>query len=189
MKEKLENLYKEGIDELKAIGIDFEDEKNIGKIDIAFSKRNNKRYGCCKQEKPDKSTAYKIKRRLYYRKYNLHHIEISKWVMQLNDDKIKNTIIHELIHCLPDCNNHGKEFKKYAEIVNQKLGYNIARLGDKKQDFEESNLQFEEENYYKYKIQCSSCGQVYYRKRLLKNFSKKYRCGKCKGKLVIIENK
>lgn len=190
MEEKLKTLYKECVEELKSIGINVEDEKDIGKIDISFSKRNNKRYGCCRQEKPDKLSVYKVKKRLYYKKYNLHHIEISKWVMQLRDDKIKNTIIHELIHCLPNCNNHGKEFKKYSKIINQNLGYNISRLGDKKQDFEESNLKFKDElNEYKYKIQCSSCNQIYYRKRLLKNFVKKYRCGRCKGKLIIIEEK
>ena len=29
--------------------------------------------------------------------------------------KIKNTIMHEIIHCFPYCNNHGSEFKKYAK--------------------------------------------------------------------------
>ena len=37
-----------------------------------------------------------------------------------------------------------------------------------------------------YKIKCKDCGQIYYRKRLNKNFTKKYRCGKCKGKLELI---
>ena len=35
-------------------------------------------------------------------------------------------------------------------------------------------------------IKCKECGQLYYRKRLNKNFTKKYRCGKCKGKLELI---
>ena len=39
---------------------------------------------------------------------------------------------------------------------------------------------------YKYKIKCKDCGQIYYRKRLNKNLIKKYRCGKCKGKLELI---
>ncbi len=189
MEEKLEKLYRECIEELKSINIILEDEKNIGKIDINFSKRNNKRYGCCKQEKPDKLSAYRTRKRIYFRRFFVHHIEVSKWVMELNDEKIKNTIIHELIHCLPDCNNHGKEFKKYAKIINEKLGYNISRLGDKKQDFEDSNIEFNE-NYikYNYKIKCEKCNQVYYRLRIARNFTKKYRCGKCKGKLIVLES-
>lgn len=186
MEEKLQKLYLECIEELKSININL-DEGIIGKIDIAFSKRKTKRYGCCKQEDPDKTTAYRKRRIIHYRKYNKHHIEISKWLMDLNDDIIKNTIIHEIIHCMPDCNNHGSEFKKYSKLINEKLGYNISRLGNKQEDYEKSNLEFEQEMpKYKYIIVCEKCGLIYYRQRMVKNFTKKYRCGKCKGKLSII---
>lgn len=184
MEEKLDKLYKECLEELKSINIINFDE--IGEIDISFAKRKTKRYGCCKQEEPDKSTAYREKRIIHYRKYNKHHIEISKWLMDLNDDIIKNTIIHEIIHCLPDCNNHGKEFKKYSKLINEKLGYNITRLGNKKEDYEKSNLEFNENQKIKYIIACENCGLIYYRQRMAKNFTKKYRCGKCKGKLRIL---
>ena len=112
MEKKLDKLYKECLKELKSINIDMSE---CGEITISFSKRNSKRYGCCKQEEPDLSTRYyeKIGRRRYirYKKYAKHHIEISKWLMELDDKIIKNTIMHELIHCIPNCNNHGKEFK------------------------------------------------------------------------------
>lgn len=185
MEEKLEKLYEECLKELKSIDIDL-DEKTVGEIDISFSRRKTKRYGCCKQEEPDKSTAYREKRIIHYRRYNKHHIEISKWLMDLNEDIIKNTIIHEIIHCLPDCNNHGKEFKKYSKLINEKLGYNITRLGNKKEDYEKSNLKFIENPQIKYIIACENCGLIYYRQRMAKNFTKKYRCGKCKGKLRIL---
>ena len=124
MEEKLKKLYNECKIELNNIGIDLSEE-NIGQIDIKFAKRKTKRYGCCRQEEPDKKTAYRKNRKLYYKKFNKHHIEISKWLMGLNDEIIKNTIIHEIIHCLPDCNNHGKQFKMYAKLINEQLGYNI----------------------------------------------------------------
>lgn len=185
MEQKLKKLFNETIIELNKIGINFE---NVGLIDIKISKRNNKRYGCCKQEEPNKQTAYLYRGKVYYKSFNKHHIEISRWVLDLNDEIIKNTIIHELIHCLPGCNNHGREFKKYASIVNNKLGYNISRLGDKEKDFEKSNIEYKQnEKNYKYKICCIECNQLYYRKRLAKNFLAKYRCGKCKGKLKILE--
>ena len=184
MEEKLDKLYKECLEELKSINIINFDE--IGEIDISFAKRKTKRYGCCKQEEPDKSTAYREKRIIHYRKYNKHHIEISKWLMDLNGDIIKNTIIHEIIHCLPDCNNHGKEFKKYSKLINEKIGYNITRLGNKKEDYEKSNLEFNENQKIKYVIACENCGLIYYRQRMAKNFTKKYRCGKCRGKLRIL---
>lgn len=184
MKQKLEKLYNECIQELKSINIiDFNE---IGEINIEFSKRKTKRYGCCKQELPDKATAYRKNRIIHYRKYKKHNIEISKWLMELNDDIIKNTIMHEIIHCFPDCNNHGKNFKMYAKIINEKLGYDISRVGNKEEDYKKSNLEYKDETLKtRYKIVCKDCGLIYYRQRLSKNFERKYRCGKCKGKLMI----
>lgn len=190
MEEKLNNIYNECLKELKDIGIDILNNKNVGVIDINISKRNNKRYGCCKQEAPDKSSKIVekkgFKKIVKYQIYKKHHIEISPWVLKLNNDIIKNTIIHELIHCLPYCNNHGKEFKKYAKYINQNLGYNIATLGNKKEDYIKSNIQYNENELYKYKIICNKCGQEFYRKRLNKNFLRKYRCGKCGSKFSVI---
>lgn len=186
---KLEELYLECIKELKSIGFEFLNKE----INIQISKRNNKRYGCCKPEKPYESYK-KIEKKgfryiIKYENYQKYTIEISPWVMELKEEIIKNTIIHELIHCMPYCTNHGKEFKQYAKIVNEKLGYNITRTGNKQEDYQKSNIEYEAKNDYKYKIQCKKCGQIYYRKRLKKSFTKKYRCGKCKGKLIIVKNK
>ena len=114
-----------------------------------------------------------------YDVFKKHHIEISKWVMELEDSIIKNTIMHELIHCMPYCNNHGTEFKKYANLINKNYGYDISRVGNKKKDFEKSNVEFKETEKYNYKIICKGCKQEFYRQRLNKNFTRKYRCAKC----------
>lgn len=189
MEQKLNKLFSECVMELKEIGIDILDVKQYGKIEISISRRNTKRYGCCKQEKPDNNyrTISKIGRRrvVKYEKFGIHKIEISKWVMELDEDIIKNTIMHELIHCLPYCNNHGLEFKKYAKIINDSLGYDISRVGDKKKDFEKSDKEYNETKTYKYKIICKGCKQEFYRQRLKNNFIKKYRCAKCGGKFEI----
>lgn len=187
--ELLQELYKECIKELNKIGICIEDKE----ISIGISKRNNKRYGCCKAEIPNE--IYKtVKRKgiryiIKFEDYKKYKIEISEWVLKLNKEIIKNTIIHELVHCLPYCNNHGKYFKEYANLINMKLGYNISRVGNKQKDFEESNLEYEDKIEYKYIIQCEECNKIFYRKRLQKSFIKKYRCNKCLGKLKIIEAK
>lgn len=193
MNEKLDILYKQCLDELASIGIDMTNHDLIGDVDIIISKRATKRYGCCKQENPDKKYKVIIQRGFHrtikYEKFNKHHIEISNWVMELNDDVIKNTIIHELIHCIPFCNNHGKEFKKYANYINAKLGYNITTKGNVKSDYEKSHMEYVENNDYKYKIICQNCGQIIYRKRFNSNLIKRYRCGKCKGKLKLLEER
>lgn len=187
MEEKLKILFAECKNELNSIGINLEN-KLIGSIDVSIAKRNCKRYGCCKQENPDISTRYyeKVGRRRIakYAIYQKHSIEISKWVMQLNNDIIKNTIMHEIIHCFPNCNNHGEDFKKYASYINSNLGYNISRLGDKNKDLRASNLETQKE-HYNYEVKCSDCGYVFYRKRINKGFCYKYRCGKCRGKFVV----
>ena len=74
--DKLNKLFLECVNELNKIGIDILNEKQYGKIEISISKRNNKRYGCCKQDNPDKKykTIFKRGRRkfLRYEKFNKH---------------------------------------------------------------------------------------------------------------------
>ena len=193
MEEKLNRLYRECIKELNMVGIDILDERYYGKIDIAIAKRNNKRYGCCRQEEPDKRYKVIIKRGrrkiIRYERFNKHYIEISKWVLELEDNIIKNTIIHELIHCIPYCNNHGSEFKKYAKLINNAYGYDISRVGDKKEDYEKSNLEYSEGKKYNYRVVCKGCDQEFYRQRINKDFTKKYVCGKCKSKFEVVRIK
>ena len=185
--EKLKKLYRECLQELSSIGITFEKEK----IEIYLSKRNNKRYGCAKPGIPDESYKEILvkgwKRYIKYHHYKNYTIEISKWVMALEDSIIKNTIIHELIHCLPYCNNHGSYFKQYAKKINEKLGYHITRVGNKKEDYSQSHLLLEEKEKYNYQVQCPKCGITFYRQRLQKNFTKKYRCARCLGKLEVVK--
>ena len=185
MEEKLNRLYSECLEELKIIGINIDESK----IKIKISKRSTKRYGCCKHQNPDLSTIYferkGRKKVIKYRKYNSHIIEISMWVMNLNDEIIKNTIIHELLHTKDNCNNHGKEFKYYAKYINEKLGYNIKTLGNKEEDYLKSGLNLSEEKY-KYTIQCIKCKNIFYRQRFNVDKVNKYRCGKCRGKLIVI---
>lgn len=189
MNEKLNTIFLECVKELEKIEIDILNEKEYGKIDISISKRNNKRYGCCKQEVPDKKykTISKRGRRriISYEKFKYHNIEISPWVMNLDDDIIKNTIMHELIHCMPYCNNHGKQFKIYANVLNKKYGYNISRTGNKKEDFKKSNIEFKEKNNYKYKITCKGCRQEFFRQRITKGFTRKYKCAICGDRFEI----
>lgn len=186
MDEKLYNLYNECILELKSIGIDITNEN----IDIKIALRNTKRYGCCKCENPIKSSLTKEKRGRKiiekYQKFENYHIEISKWVMLLDEKIIKNTIMHEIIHCLPSCNNHGKQFKDYANYINKNLGYNISRVGNKMEDYKTSNIQPEKLiTQYNYRIICKKCGITSYRQRISKGFTLKYRCAKCGGNLEL----
>lgn len=166
--ENLNKIFEQCIGELKSINIDVQKNKTI---EIKINTRSKKRYGCCKKLSKDN-----------------YVIEISEWVMDLNEDIIKNTIIHELIHCMPKCNNHGDYFKKYATIINEKLGYNISRTGNKEKDFSKSNLEYVETPVkFKYRIVCENCNYNFLRQRVRKYFTRKYRCGKCGGKFKILK--
>ena len=72
----------------------------------------------------------------------------------VNDDIIIQTLLHELIHTVYGCFNHGKNFKHYARIINNKYGYNISRLTDSSQFGVELP-----KREYKYEIWCTVCNK------------------------------
>lgn len=61
----------------------------------------------------------------------------------------------------------------------------FQEFGNKEEDYKKSNLNYEEDKKYKYKIECTKCGQIIFRNRYNKGFTIKYRCGKCGGKFKV----
>lgn len=60
-------------------------------------------------------------------------IEISKKYVQGcietgNIRRLEQTILHEMVHTLPFAFNHGKVWKIYTDIINDKFGYEISTL-------------------------------------------------------------
>ena len=100
------------------------------------------------------------------------------------DDQITlNTIMHELLHTVPGCFTHKGKWKLYADYINKKLPqYTIKRVA------KESEVDItidRKQPVYKYILRCTKCGQEIKRQKETKvviNY-KKYRCGKCGGKL------
>ena len=69
-----------------------------------------------------------------YTEYD-YYIEISGHTLQNTEKSLRNTIIHELIHTVPDGMCHTGEWKKWAKYVSTKTGYNIKRLdGDETEE-------------------------------------------------------
>jgi hypothetical protein len=87
---------------------------------------------------------------------DVHYIIYINTVYFKKDDEryrrdLLSTMIHELIHSIKGCMNHGENFLKYAEIVNQKYGKGFIKpRGD-------SNIL--EENA-KYIIRCDNCWAI-----------------------------
>ncbi len=86
-------------------------------------------------------------------------------------------MIHEILHTCKDSMKHTGNWKKYANIMNQKYGYEIKRTTSG----EEKGV----ENYkstrivpYKYCFYCKKCRQLIWKKKKCK-FTKYYRNYTC----------
>lgn len=97
----------------------------------------------------------------------------------VNDDIVIQTLLHELIHTINGCFNHGKNFKYYASIINKAYGYNISRTTDSSKFGVELPKQD-----YKFEIVCANCGAKWHYKRntsfvqcVEKDGGQRWKCG------------
>jgi hypothetical protein len=63
-----------------------------------------------------------------YNSYD-YYIEISGHILQNTERSLRNTLIHELIHTVPEGLCHTGEWKRWAKFVSDKTGYEIQRIG------------------------------------------------------------
>lgn len=117
--------------------------------------------------------------RCYQRGKGIYDIEISEKLLQDNieDQYIKDTIAHELLHTVEGCCNHGWYWHKLADIVNTRMPqYHITRTTSR----EDKGIYV----YYRYFFKCETCGKVVKRQKKSKfteNY-RNYRCSACGGK-------
>ncbi|MCI8349269.1 MAG: hypothetical protein HFE74_07550 [Firmicutes bacterium] len=163
-------LIEKVVYEIKDIGIPVSD--NIE--NVVINNRTRKRLGACfRTFSKDGKESFVI--------------EISAKALMCDDIKLCSIIAHEILHTCPGSFNHGKIWKEHGRQVEHFLGYSI----DRTIKTEELNLpacDIYKHESIKYIIVCKKCGQKYERKRicpLVKN-PKKYRCGKCGGKLELL---
>lgn len=103
-------------------------------------------------------------------------IHLTDTLLLLDDDMILNTLIHELLHTLPNCQNHGPQWKAYGKKIHKMTGIEISRLGELPIPASQLN--------YKYVIKCTNCGKEYGFARMSKvlNNLAYHNCG-CGGNL------
>lgn len=111
---------------------------------------------------------------------NGYIIEINDRLLKddITEDKAMNTVLHELLHTVNGCMNHGYKWQSLAELINDCYScYNIERTTSA--DY--FGISREERiNDYKYTIRCEKCGQTFYRYR--KFDTHRYSCGVCHTK-------
>lgn len=127
-------------------------------VEINF--RAKSRLGCCR------------------RKAGEYIIELSAWVLEMEEQTVVQTLAHEVLHTCPWCADHGPQWKKWAELMNAKYGYHIARTSS----VEEWRLPPGEP--IRYLLVCKTCGAQIGRRRrsVLVEHPECYRC-RCGGKL------
>lgn len=156
---RLNFLLEECLKELETIDI-----RPYGKIlSIRENSRTKSRLGCCRQIKGGLFPQYQL--------------EISIMLKEWESQKLKEVIIHEVLHTCKGCLNHGALWKELAAEVNKAYGYSIKRTAEPQNP----------ENVYRYRIRCSSCGNTSYRIKKSKIVQKPeiYRCARCGGALEV----
>lgn len=113
-----------------------------------------------------------------------YYINISNRILadEVDTHATMETIIHEILHTCYGCMNHGKEWKRLANIITKETGFQITRTSSAEKFGLENDVRKVRENYV---FVCEKCGQVITRDRrskFVQNYHM-YHCGKCGGEL------
>lgn len=105
-------------------------------------------------------------------------IEVSASLLD-RPEQLRETLLHELLHTCPGCQNHGAAWKAWAAKAGEAFGVSIRRLAPA-----EEGRPPKRREPIKYVLECRSCGAKIARSRLSKAVlhPERYRC-KCGGKL------
>lgn len=138
-------------------------------VEVTVNTRAKSRYGQC-QKRPE---GFKI--------------NISEVLVRDSSDirALDETMLHELLHTCPGCQNHGKLWKYYAERVSQKTGLHITTTSDYHKKYgipDERKKTARKAPVYRYIQYCPCCGQKWFYQRCTDGIRhpENYRCGKCK---------
>lgn len=164
----LKLLFNRAIEELDCIGIEY---GNI--VDITVNTRAKSRWGQCRK----RGCGYfiNINERL------LHD--------DITDEDALSTIIHEILHTCKGCMNHGYEWQKLAELVNDCYAcYNIKRCTSA----EEKGIEgYNNNESYRYGIYCPKCNKIIGKRqkwsKALNNIER-YSCAVCSCRTLNVIN-
>ena len=121
---------------------------------------------------------------------NPHYtISLTEHMTHISRRAVENTVIHELLHTIDGCMNHGPLWKSYAGHVEHDFGYHIMRVNGDKSPEDVSYLRglraAKSKGHFIYIIKCPECGTEWRYDRLapvVKDPSH-YSCRRCHRKL------
>lgn len=113
---------------------------------------------------------------------NSHRVIINMGIVEQGGDILKQTILHELIHCLTPGSHHGYGWKVIANRVSALTGLNITRLTSTEPLGEDYKMKF------KHVYRCTECGKLFGYARLPNwhNRTQYVRC-RCSNKYGTLE--
>ena len=105
--------------------------------------------------------------------------------LELAKIRFQTCMLHELIHTIPGCNNHGKNFKRIGYLVSRKYPqYDVCTSVNAEEFGVETK-----ERPARYIIKCTKCGKEFRYARKPKYAISNYCCTNCYcDKLIIIPN-
>jgi len=118
----------------------------------------------------------------------LFDIQIAAALLQddVDDQAVKDTIVHELLHTIPGCFKHTGKWKQYANTINRLLPQYKIKRG---YSYEEKGLEdLRPKPQCRYILKCLRCGSEIGRQRMSAavEHPEHYRC-KCGGRLTRIK--
>ena len=158
----LQKIFEDCLAELASIGITPEPI-----TDVSVNSRAKKRWGQASRNNARGTWSISISDRL---------LDDS-----VPDEAARNTMIHEILHCVDGCTGHTGKWKALADICNEKLGTRIRRCSDYSDMTSCKDVLYPEG---KYVFRCKKCGQIVTRMKRSKfvdNYTR-YACGKCRGR-------
>lgn len=111
-----------------------------------------------------------------------YKISVSKFSDEFSEHIQTGTFIHELLHTINGCMNHGSLWQLYANKVSTRTKYKIKTTWDKEELTVEQNHKL-----YKYILKCTFCGEETYYSNNCKSLRnpEQLRCYKCKNKTIV----
>ena len=105
--------------------------------------------------------------------------------VSLDDQPVKDTIVHELLHTVPGCFKHTGKWRQYADLINKLLPHYSIKIHS---SYEEKGVKDNRAvPTYRYVLKCESCNREVLRQKKCAVVERPeyYRC-KCGGKLIRI---
>lgn len=185
--EKITSLF----NEVKAVTQSLYPEFFDGVYVELFIDSSTSHLGQCNWEYTKRYSQFELKRAVREKtlRYKRVVILLSKYVFNMSDDEIRNTIVHEFGHMVSPGYNHDYFWENRANTIGKSFGVTCERLAGKNET-DQFHSAINKTGIYKYTVECPSCHTQWKFQRMCNTvkYPSKYHCVKCQKQLVLVTN-